>query len=56
MTDRIPFNEFSNDLEVMPSSDTMYYNVLKIEQEKKSKWKEDFEAYLQRLESLKKGK
>jgi hypothetical protein len=31
MTDRIPFNEFSNDLEVMPSSDTMYYNVLKIE-------------------------
>lgn len=33
MTDRLPFNEFTTDLEVMPSSDTMYYNTLRIEQE-----------------------
>lgn len=76
---RLPDNEFSNDIDGMPSADVMYHNYQKHYTEitcvkcrskfwqKKDglqsdicgvchKWKQDFEAYLQRLESLKKGK
>ena len=33
ITDRLPHNEFSNDLEYMASMDTAYHNVLKLERE-----------------------